>query len=74
MRFESISWKLEPLITLWKQGRSMELSDSIWNDGLEVKTAEKKMKSRTINGAFWRNLKRWFGSLEVLREIWKQDA
>jgi len=30
----------------------------------EVGTAEKMLKARTLNCAFWRNLKRCFGSVE----------
>ena len=35
-------------------------SDAIWNDVLEVGTAEKIMEPRSLSNAFWRYLKRCF--------------
>ena len=47
-------------------------SDAIWNDALEVWTAEKKMG--TLNGAFWRYLKRCFGSWNSCENFEVNDA
>ena len=49
----------------------MDASDAIWNDVMEVKTAEKMFKARTLNVAFWRNLKRFFLILELLLFIFQ---
>jgi len=38
------------------------LSNAISNNVLEVGTAEKKLKTRLLNGAICRNMKRCFGS------------
>ena len=60
--YETMVWKLELLRTSWKQGWCMVHSDAIWNNVIEVGTAEKILKARTLNGAFWHYLKRCFGS------------
>jgi len=54
--------KLEQLRTFWNQGRYMMHSGAFWNDVLEDGTAEKTLKARTHNGAFWCYSKRCFGS------------
>jgi len=38
--------------------QKMVPSDASWNEYLECVTAERILKSRTLNGVFWRNLKR----------------
>jgi len=52
----------------------MEHSDAIWNDVLEVGTAEKKLKATTQNGAFWRYLKRCFGKWSSLEHFESKEA
>ena len=47
-------------------------SETISNDVLEVGIAEKKMKSWTIDGAFWRFFKRWSWSLSCWEKKWKK--
>ena len=54
--------KLEQLRRFWNQGRYMVLSGVIWNDVLEDGSAEKTLKARKENGAFWRYLKGILGS------------
>ena len=70
--YETMVWKLELLRTSWKQGWCMVHSDAIWNNVIEVGTAEKILKARTQNCAFWRFLKHFIRKLELLRKFWKQ--
>ena len=44
----------------WNQGHQAVLSDAIWNDDLQVGTAENMLMVRTLNGTFWYNLNRCF--------------
>ena len=44
--------KLELLRRYWKQGRYMVNFDTIWNDVLEVGTAEKILKAWAIDVEF----------------------
>jgi len=60
--FETIFRKLELLRKFWKQREKMGHSDALWNSVLEVETAEKKLKARKLNDAFWHYLKRFLGS------------
>ena len=57
--------KLEQLRTFWNQGRYMVLSGGIWNDVLEDGPAEKTLKAKTQNGAFWCYLNRCLGSMFI---------
>ena len=60
--FETVFLKFELLRKLWKQG---ERHSAFWcrlKRRLKVGTAEKMLKSCTIDDAFWRYLKRRFGS------------
>ena len=44
--------------------------DAIWNDVLGLGAAEKSLNIiRTLNGAFWRYLKRCFGSLNCWKKM-----
>ena len=60
--FETMFWKLELVRTFGKRRRVTVHSTAIWNDVLEVGTAKKILKTRSLNVAFLRNLKRCFGS------------
>ena len=51
--FESMFWKLELLRKFWKRGRLMVHSAAIWNHVLEVGTAKKCFKTRSLNCAFF---------------------
>ena len=43
-----------------------------WNCGEAFKGKDiKSLKSRRLNGAFWRYFERFFWELEVLRKFWK---
>ena len=44
-------------------------SDAISNDVLKVGTAEKILKTRKLDGAFWRYSKRCFGSWNSLENV-----
>ena len=58
--FETKFFRFKLLRKLWKQGENVVHSDVIWNDALEVvpTCVRKKLKLRTIDGAFWRYFKR----------------
>ena len=45
-------------------------SAAIWNDVIEVETAEKKIKTRSLNCAFFRNLKMMFWKFKLLRRLY----
>ena len=61
--FETIFWEVELLRKFWNQGRWMLLSYAIDSMFSEVGTAEKRFKTKSLNGAFCRNLKQCFGRL-----------
>ena len=67
--FETNVRRLEQLRTFWSQGRCMVHSDTIKNDVLEFGTAEKILKARMQNCAFWCYLKRCFGSWNCLENF-----
>ena len=48
----------------------MVLSSVIWNDSLEVGTAETILKTRSPNGTFCRNIKQPLCKLGLLRKVW----
>ena len=73
-QFESMFWKWELLRKCWKRKRQMGHFNTICNDVLEVETGKKKMKARTLNCAFWRNLKQCFGSLNCWENVESEDA
>ena len=72
--FERCFWKLKMMRTFWNQGRYMVLSGGIWIDGLDDGTAWKTLKARTQNGAFWRYLKRCFGSWNCWEKCESKEA
>ena len=45
--YKTMVWKWELLLTFWKWGRLMLHSSAIWNDVLEVETAE-KIKNKQV--------------------------
>ena len=49
-------------------------SDAIWNGVLKVGTAEKKSKAKTQNAAFWRYLKRCFGSWNCWENVESKES
>ena len=67
--FETNVRRLEQLRTFWSQGRCMVHSDTIRNDVLEFGTAEKILKAKMQNCAFWCYLKRCFGSWNCLENV-----
>ena len=66
--------KLEHLRTFWNQGHCMVHSGSIWNDVLEVGTAEKNLKARTQNVAFCRCLERFLTSWNCWENFESKEA
>ena len=71
---ETIFSKLDLLRKCWNEGRCMVHSGAIWNDALEVGTAEKTLKARKLVDAFGRYLKRWFGSWDCLEQFETKEA
>ena len=49
-------------------------SDAICNVVLEVRTAQKMLKPRKLNGALWRYLKRYFGSYNCIENVETKEA
>ena len=48
--------------------------NGIWNDMFGVGSAKKMFKPRMLNGAFWLNLNRWFGSWNCQESFESKDA
>ena len=67
--FETMFWKLELLRKNQKQRLRMVHSGAIWNDVLEVGTAEKILKVRMLNDVFWCYLKGVYGSLKYRENV-----
>ena len=57
-QYERMFWRLELLRNIWKRGRLMLHSSAIWNDVLKLEQLRKLKINRSLNGAFWLNLKR----------------
>ena len=74
VHFERCFWKLKMLRKLWNQGWYMVHSGAISNDVLEVGTAEKILKTRKLDGAFWRYSKRCFGSWNCWEKFESTEA
>ena len=74
MQVEPCFLKLELLRTFWKQYRVKVHSDAIWIDVLEIVIAEKNMKWRWLQAAFWRYLKWCFWSCKLPVNFESKDA
>ena len=61
--FETMFWKLALRRNFWKQGCKLVHTNAIDSMFSEVATAENSFKTKSINCAFFRNLKRCFWSL-----------
>ena len=68
--FQTMTWKLELLIKLWKQGRLKVHFNCIWNNRLWVWKCWQNVETKTLNGAFWRKLKRFFRNWNC----WENDG